>query len=115
MIVDAEMKQILIEPRDINFFLQAYINQYMYIRKGESPERILFPKYRSVPHPTAESQVFVEWLELDDPYAQGIIHDGKDIPEITPEVEQMLNDKDEEIRRLKEQLEQLPEVANDTD
>lgn len=116
MIVDGERKTLSIEPRDINFFLTAYVAQYMAIRKGESPDKIVFPMYPTVPHPTIDTEVAIDWIDIFSDEAQSIVFDGSNVEELSEEQKAVLDAKDEEIRALKEELSALESrFYSDTD
>ena len=49
----------------------------------------------------------IEWISLESPVAKDIAEDGKSVDEVTPAQEAVLDEKDEEIKRLKEDVEGL--------
>lgn len=105
MRINLEQKSIDMEPRDINYIMAAYIKSYMFYNKNEAPERIVFPMLQSVPHPyKAGVQVPIEWIPPLDQIAVEIVADSSNIPEVSAIQEQKLDEKDEEIKRLKAEL-----------
>ena len=109
MIIDQENKRILIEPRDINYILPAYIRQYLFLTRNEEIKTVVFPMFQSVPHPDGRQQVPIEWIPDTDPVALSIIEDGSVVPEVSEVDEARIDEKDEEIKRLKAELNELQE------
>jgi len=104
MRANIENKSIDMEARDINYILSAYIRSYLFVSKNEDPERIIFPMFLSVPHPTKPGvQVPIDWLPPIDPKVTEIAEDGKDVAEVTSEHEAALDAQDEAVKELKEQ------------
>jgi hypothetical protein len=115
MITNTERKTVDMEARDINFILSAYIRQYLFMSKNEDPDRIVFPMFPSVPHPTKPGvQVPIEWVPMTDPIVAEIIEDGKDVAEVTPAQEAALDEKDKQNEELKAQAAKLGVVTEDT-
>ena len=113
MIIDEERKAILMESRDINYILSSYIKLYMFGNKNETPEKIVFPMFRSVPHPHEPGvTVPVEYVPDDSPIAVEIKHDGSNIPETTPESEAKADDKEDEYKAMKAKIAELEEEVN---
>lgn len=108
MRINQQSKSVDMEVRDINYILPQYIRSYLFYTKNEDPERIIFPMFSSVPHPIkAGVNIPIEYVPMISPVVSEIIEDGKDIPEVTPVQEAALDEKDEEIKQLKEQLAKL--------
>ena len=106
MIIDKENKKILIEPRDINYILPAYVRQYLFYTRGEEIRSIIFPMFQSVPHPDAGTPVPIEWIADTDPIAVSIAEDGKVVPEVTAAEEAEADEKDDRMKEMKEGLAQ---------
>jgi len=95
MRANIENKSVDMEVRDINYILPAYIFNYLYVSKNEDPDKIVFPMIPSVPHPRKPGVMIpIQWISITDPLAIDIAEDGKDIPEITPVQEAVLDTKD---------------------
>lgn len=109
MIVDDKNRQMLIEPRDLNYILPAYIRTYLFYAKNEMPDRILFPMLHSVSF--GSIQVPIEWVPEISPVVDEIVREGSIVPEVTAEQEAALDEKDEEIKRLKIQMAELKSEA----
>lgn len=108
MIIDLQSKQLQIESRDVNYILPAYIRNYLYASKNEDPKSIVFPMFSSVPHPyKAGVRIPVEWIPGTDPVAVAIAKDGAVVPEVTTAQEAALDEKDDIIRQLREENQQL--------
>ena len=102
MRVNLENKTVDMEVRDINYILPAYIQLYLFTSKNQDPDRIVFPMFPSVPHPSKPGvQVPIDWVPMIDPKAAEIAEDGSIVPEVTPEQEAALDAKDEEIEKAK--------------
>src|SRR3990167_6836634 len=115
MIIDNVNKQIQMEARDINYILPPYIRQYLFYMKNEDHIEIIFPTFNSVPHPTkAGVRVTIRYVPELSEIAVSIARDGSSVKEIAPEAEAVLDAKDEEIKKLKEQLAVLsPRTGSD--
>jgi len=113
MRVNREEKAIDIERRDINYILPAYIRAYLFYNNNEDPEKIVFPMFRSVPHPHKPGvEVPIEYIPDDSPVAVEIAKDGDNIPETTPEAEAEADKKEEEYNTMKARIAELEdEVA----
>ena len=100
MIANVENKSMDMEVRDINMFLPAYIRSYLFVSKNESPDKIIFPMFPTVPHPHDPSKrIPVEYYPMDSPIVAGIIEDGQDVKEAT---EAELDARDAQEDRIKE-------------
>ena len=105
MRANTENKSVDMEARDVNFMLPAYIRQYLFMSKNEDPEKIIFPMFLSVPHPRKPGVLIpIEYIPITDPVAIEIAKDGKDVPEVTPEQEAVLDEKDKATKELMEQV-----------
>lgn len=108
MRINLENKSVDIEVRDINYILPAYIRSYLFYAKNESPERIIFPMFPSVPHPTdPKIMIPIEYVPMDSPVAVEVTQDGSNIPEATEEQIRAIDEKDEEIKKLQAEVEGL--------
>lgn len=105
-------KQMEMEARDINYILPAYVRSYLFYSKNEMPERIIFPMFSSVMVGSVE--IPIEYVPPIDPVAVEIAQDGKDVPEVTPVQEAALDEKDEEINRLKTEISSLQSKSVDS-
>lgn len=82
MRINTDHNTMDMEARDTNYWLQAYLLQYLFATKAEDPVKVVVPMFPSVPHPRKPGvQIPVEWIEPDSPVAVDIAEDGKDIPE----------------------------------
>jgi len=96
------------EARDVNYILPAYVRVYLFESKNEDPEKIIFPMFTSVPHPTKRGVMIpIEWVPPLDPVAIEIADDGKDVAEVTPEEEAELDEKDELVKQLRKEISSL--------
>jgi len=112
MRVNREEKAIDIERRDINYILPAYIRAYLFYNNNEDPEKIVFPMFRSVPHPVKNGvEIPIEWVPDDSPVATEIASDGNNIPEATPETEAEADKKEEDYDALKARIAELEDEA----
>ena len=108
MRINQQNKSLDIETRDINYILPAYVRSYLFYSHNEDPEKIVFPMFQSVPHPSKTGVMIpIEWVPMLDPAAIDIVKDGDNVAEVTPEQEAAIDEKDGEIIRLKEELERL--------
>lgn len=105
MRVNAENKSMDIEPREINYVMDALLSNYLFINKNEMPETIIFPMYKFAK--TRRGDIPIQFVPDMSEIAQDIVEDGKDVAEVTPAEEAVLDEKDEEIKRLKEEVEDL--------
>ena len=113
MITNIEQKTMEMEARDINYILPSYVRTYLFISKNEDPDRIIFPMFPSIPHPHKKGQTIpIEYVPYLGEVAVAIAKDGKDIAEVTPQQEAALDEKDDEIKRLRAQLGSITD--NDT-
>lgn len=102
--------QMEMEARDINYILPHYIKTYLYGNKNIVPKVIIFPMFPSVTvrlDISTTTEVPIEYVPPLDPRAIEIAQDGSSVPEVTPAQEAALDEKDEEINRLKEEIEEL--------
>lgn len=102
MIIDDKEKQILMEARDINYILPAYVRSYLFYSKNELPEKIIFPMFPSVL--VQGKEIPIEYVSPLDAVAVEIAKDGTGVAEVTPEQEATLDEKDEKIRLLREEV-----------
>lgn len=108
MRINKETKSIDIETRDMNYILPQYVRNYMFYTNNEDPVEIVFPMFSSVPHPLkAGVRVPIRWVPEISEIAIEIKEDGKDIPEATEEQIASVDTKDEEIKKLKAELQML--------
>jgi len=105
MIIDSEHKQMLMEVRDINYILPAYIRSYQFHSKNQIPLKIIQPMFPSVK--VGNKNIPIEYVPPLDSIATEIAKDGSNVPEVTPEQEAALDKKDEEIKKLKAEVESL--------
>ena len=113
MIANVENKSMDMEVRDINVFLPAYIRSYMYVSKNESPDKIIFPMFPTVPHPyDASKRIPVEYYPMDSPIVAEIAEDGRDVKETT---EAELDAKDVQEDRIKELTAKVKELEATTE
>ena len=115
MRVNLEQKTMDIEARDVNYILPAYIRSYLLYSKGADPERIVFPMFLSVLHPYKSIQVPIQFVPLIDPTAIEIVVDGGNITEATEQQVAEADVRDEEIKRLKAELNTLQTAKNLTE
>lgn len=101
------------EARDLNYILPAYFFSYLFVSKNEDPDKIVFPMFPSVPHPRKSGVMIpIEWIPITDQFAVELAKDGSNIPEVTSAQEEVLDAKDEEIKKLKTQVSQLLQAAS---
>ncbi len=113
MRANIENKSMDMEVRDINVFLPAYIRSYLYVSKNESPDKIIFPMFPTVPHPYDPSKrIPVEYYPMDSPVVAEIAEDGKDVKEAT---EAELDAKDAQEDRIKELTAKVKELEATTE
>jgi len=116
MRVNQEGKSVDIERRDINYILPAYIRAYMFYTRNEDPEKIIFPMFRSVPHPVKKgTEIPIEWVPDNSPVAVEITEDGGNIPETTPEAESEADKKEEDYNAQKARIAELESEVNAPD
>jgi len=112
MRINQEQKSVDIERRDINYILPAYVRSYLFYAKNEDPEKIVFPMFRSVPHPHKPGvEVPIEYIPDDSPVAVEIAKDGDSIPETTPEMEAEADKNEDEYNTMKARIAELEEEA----
>ncbi|KKN72660.1 hypothetical protein LCGC14_0409020 [marine sediment metagenome] len=105
MIVDDKHKQMLMEVRDINYILPAYVKSYLFVAKNEMPGKIIFPMFPSV---TVNGTVIpIEYVPPLEQIAVEIGKDGADVAEVTVAQEAALDEKDDRIQNLEKQLADL--------
>ena len=107
MRINDENKSVDMEQRDINFTMPPYIRNYQFLNKNELPDKIIFPMFQSVNIQGADGKmhlIAIEYIAPDSPVAVEIAKDGAGIQEITPAQEVVLDEKDEEIKRLKAEV-----------
>ena len=102
MRVNQETKSVDMEARDINYILPAYVRSYLFYSKNEMPEKIIFPMFLSVS--VQGKEIPIEYVPPLDPVAIEIAKDGSNVAEVTSAQEAVLDEKDEEIKRLKADL-----------
>jgi len=86
MIIDDKNRQLLMELRDINFILPAYVRQYLFAMRNEDPVRIVFPKFPTVPHPVkAGVTIPIVYIDMEDSLVDEIAKEGSVVAE-TPQV-----------------------------
>ncbi len=104
MRINSENKTMDIEARDINYILPAYVRSYQFHSKNEVPTKIIFPMFVSVR--AAGIDIPIEWVPPLEQVATEIAKDGSNVAEVTEEQEVVLDEKDTEIKRLKDELAQ---------
>lgn len=105
MIIDLKQKQLQVEPRDWNYFMTAYVRNYLFASKNIDPNEVVFPMFESVPHPLRQGVMIpVRWVPVISPEAIAITEDGSNVPEATAEQLDKLEEKDREIDKLKADL-----------
>lgn len=107
MRINEQNKSMDIEPREINFVMEALLTQYLFNTKNQMPEVITFPMYKSAK--TRYGEVPIQFVLDTSEIAQNIINDGSNVPEVTPAQEAALDEKDDEIKRLKDEVKRLTE------
>ena len=107
MRVNEQNKSMDIEPRDINYILPAYVRLYLFQTKNQDPEKIIFPMFRSVPHPfDRNKQIPIEYVPDTSPVAVEIAQDGNNIKE-SPGAEAKADEKEAEYERMKKRIAEL--------
>jgi len=115
MRVNKETKSVDIEQRDLNYILPAYIISYLFNCQNEDPERITFPLYPSVPHPRKSGVLIpIEYVPPESPVAVEIKEDGSDVAEATEAQIRQIDEREDEIKRLKEEVARLAPVPPPT-
>lgn len=104
MIVNKDNKSVDIEQRDWNYVMTAYVRNYLFVAKNESPEKIVFPMFRTVKHPFTGVDIPVEWMPEDSPVAVDIKEEGSTVEEATEAEIVAVDKKDKEVAKLKEQI-----------
>ena len=108
MRINSEQMTMDMEERDTNYVLSAYIRSYLFYTKNEDPVKIVFPMFRSVPHPTKVGvQIPIEWVPHSGEIATEISQDGMNVPEAPVVEETKLDMKDKEIEVLKARIVEL--------
>ena len=118
MRINSENNTMDMEARDIDYILPAYIRSYLYYNKNKMPDKIIFPMFASVEITGDDRQVHkvpIEWIPEISPAAQDISKNGADVVEVTPAQEAKMDEKDEEIKRLKGELEAATAVVTLTE
>ena len=105
MRINSENKSMDMESRDINYILPAYVRSYLFHSKNEMPEKIIFPMFQSVK--VDDKVIPIEYVPPLDEVATEIANDGSNVAEVTSAQEATLDEKDEEIKRLKAQVSTL--------
>ena len=104
------------ESRDLNYILPAYVRSYLYYSKNEDPEKIIFPMFPNAPHPYKQGVTIpIEYVPPLEPIAIEITQDGSNVAEVTLAQEAAIDEKDEEIKRLKEELGTLRTVVSEVE
>jgi len=81
MRINEKEKILDIERRDIEYVLGAYARLYLYQTKNQEPDRIIFPMFRSVPHPFIKGKFIpIEYIPDNSPVAVEIAEDASNIP-----------------------------------
>ena len=102
MRINEENKSIDIEPREINYIMEALVTSYLFQTKNQMPEVITFPMYKSAK--TRYGEIPINFGPDTSEVAEDIVEDGSNVPEVTPKQEAVLDEKDEEIKRLRAEL-----------
>lgn len=106
MRINKDKQSIDIEERDIAYFLSAYVRQYEFYTRGELPKEIVFPMFESVVYRQGVGTP-IRFIPVASPEAADIIEDGSNIPITSEKQLAALDEKDEEIKKLKQQVEEL--------
>ncbi len=115
MIVNEQNKSMDIESRDINYLLSAYLRMYLFQTRNVDPEKIIFPMFRSVPHPFKKGmQIPVEYVPDDSPVALTIKEEGSNVPETTPLSEATADAKEKEYQHMKKRIAELEAEVTST-
>ena len=101
-----------IEDRDVHYFMRAYLANYMYMSKNILPDKVVFPLFDTIPNGKG-GIIPIEWAPYFDPAAVEIRLDGSNIPEATEEHLEILEKKEQEIKRLKVELAAALESTNE--
>jgi len=110
MIINEDNKTMEIEPRDVDYVLPAYVRLYLFQTKNEDPEKIIYPMFSSVRHPSKQGVTIpIEYVDEKSPEALAIIEDGSNIPEATPESEAAADRKEDEYDAMKGKIAALEE------
>lgn len=112
MIIDNKKKQMLMEARDINYILPAYIRSYQFHSENQVPEKIVCPMFPSVK--VGDKEIPIQYVPPLDAVATEIAEDGASVPEVTPAQETELDKKDDEIKKLKARIEEMKPKQEDT-
>lgn len=113
MRINEENKSVDMERRDINYILPAYVRSYLFYAKNEMPLKIIFPMYPSVMVGSVE--IPIEYVPPLDAIAIDIAKDGEVVAEVTADEEAKLDEKDEEIKRLKAKIEDMKTTKHPAD
>jgi len=111
MRINHDNKSVDMEQRDINYILPAYVRSYLFYTRNELPEKIIFPMFPSVT--VQGKEIPIEYVPPLDAIAVEIAEDGAGIPEVTPEEEVALDEKDDRIKELKEEVASLTPAPED--
>lgn len=112
MIVNSTQEQMEMEARDINYILPSYATNYLFISKNKMPKRIIFPMFPSVR--IGNTDVPIEYVPPISPVATEITQDGSNVPEVTEAQETALDEKDERIKGLLADIEEMKGEAEVT-
>lgn len=110
MRINEETKTMDIEQRDVDYILPAYVRMYLFKSKNVDPDRIIFPMFRSVPHPIKKGVTIpVEYVLDNSPIAMEIIQDGGNVKSGTPESEAKADKAEQDYDKLNARLKELEE------
>ena len=111
MRVNEQTKSMDIEARDVNYILPSYIRLYLFQTRNVDPEKIIFPMYRSVPHPfKKEVMIPIEYVPDDSPVAVEIMRDGSNVTEATEETETAADKKEKDYDAAQKKIRELEEA-----
>ncbi len=114
MRINPEAKTMDIEARDINYVLGAYLRNYLFYSHNEMPVKIVFPMFMSTPHPLdPRQQIEIEWVAALDEVAVEIAQDGSNVPEASEAHLAVLEEREDEILRLKAELAEVRAEPHD--
>ena len=108
MIVNDKNNTMDVEARDFKYVLATYVRLYKFQCKNAVPEKIIFPMFKSIPHPDIPGAIIpIEYVAEDSPQAIEIAEDGSNVAETTPEAEAVADLKEQEYDSMKEKIAKL--------
>lgn len=113
MRINLVTKSMDMEERDFIYMLGSYTRTYLMGSKNEDPVEILFPMFRSIPHPTKKGVTIpVHYVPAMSPEALDIANDGKDIPITTQVDEVKADEKDKILGETVQVVKELQKIYN---